>query len=85
MDATSSANVLTTARVENEIRRLDRLIAAAEPQMPHLRAHECREYLAMKQRRRVLKDILLARNIERGKSVVNFRRWRLGLMVGALS
>jgi hypothetical protein len=80
MDATSSATVMTTAWVESEIRRLDRLIASAEPGLPHLRSRDCREYLAMKQRRRVLKDILLARDIERGKTVVSLKRWRHGLM-----
>ena len=74
---------MTTAWVETEVRRLDRLIASAEPQTRHFGPHEWREYLAMKQRRRVLKDILLTRSIERQKSVVNLKRWRFGLAINA--
>jgi len=71
---------MTTGWVESEIRRLERLIASAEAHAPHLHPADWREYLAMKQRRRALRDILLARNLERGKSVVNLKRWRFGLM-----
>jgi hypothetical protein len=82
MDTTASSSVMTTAQAEREVRDLNRLIAAAEAQTLRFGTEDWRAYLALKQRRRELKDILLARSIESVKPVVSLKRWRFGL-VGA--
>jgi hypothetical protein len=65
--------IATNERIEAAIGQLDRLIAAASGQAPGEHRLE-----ALKDRRDRLHLLMLARLLERRKSVVNLDRWRYG-------
>ncbi|HJT09045.1 MAG TPA: hypothetical protein VJ747_19085 [Stellaceae bacterium] len=68
--------IVTNERIEAAIGQLDRLIAAASGQVgSRLDAHRLE---ALKGRRDRLHLLMLARVLERRKSVVNLDRWRYG-------
>ena len=67
--------VVTNERIEAAIGQLDRLIAAAVGQVGQARAPQLE---ALKGRRDRLHLLMLARLLERRKSVVNLERWRYG-------
>ena len=74
--------MLTNAKIEARIDRLDQAIAAAEPNAPQFDREQWRELMAMKQERHKLYLLLLARRVERGKKVASLDRWRHGFSSG---
>jgi hypothetical protein len=68
--------IVTNERIEAAIGQLDRLIAAASDEAGHAVAEHRLE--ALKGRRDRLHLLMLARLLERRKSVVNLDRWRYG-------
>src|SRR5579864_3608072 len=74
--------LLTNAKIEARIERLDDAIAAAEPNAPQFDREQWRELMAMKQERHKLYLLLLARRVERGKKVASLDRWRHGFSAG---
>ena len=70
--------LLTNAKIEAQIERLDHAIAEAEPNAPQFGREQWRELMAMKQERHKLYLLLLARRVERGKKVASLERWRHG-------
>jgi hypothetical protein len=68
--------IVTNERIEAAIGQLDRLIAAASVEAGPTR--DGRRLEALKGRRDRLHLLMLARLIERRKSVVNLDRWRYG-------
>jgi hypothetical protein len=70
--------LLTNAKIEAQIERLDQAIAEAEPNAPQFDREQWRELMAMKQERHKLYLLLLARRVERGKKVASLERWRHG-------
>lgn len=74
--------LLTNAKIEARIDRLDRAIAEAEPNVPQFNREQWRELMAMKQERHKLYLLLLARRVERGKKIASLERWRHGFSAG---
>lgn len=68
--------IVTNQRIEAAIGQLDRLIAAASRQVGSAPGE--RRLEALKARRDRLHLLMLARLLERRKSVVNLDRWRYG-------
>lgn len=68
--------IVTNERIEAAIGQLDRLIAAASSQPRSVPGEDRLE--ALKGRRDRLHLLMLARLLERRKSVVNLERWRYG-------
>ena len=68
--------IVTNERIEAAIGQLDRLIAAASAQAGHALGE--RQLEALRDRRDRLHLLMLARLLERRKSVVNLDRWRYG-------
>jgi hypothetical protein len=73
---------LTTWRVEAALRRLDRMIAAAEEWSGFRNPAELRALTALKQERTELKLLLVARRIEVKKRLISLQRWRDGFGAG---
>jgi hypothetical protein len=68
--------IVTNERIEAAIGELDRLIAAASGEAGHPPGE--RQLEALRDRRDRLHLLMLARLLERRKSVVNLDRWRYG-------
>jgi hypothetical protein len=69
---------MVTWRIEAALRRLDRVIAAAEARSGYRSRAELRALTTLKRERTELKLLLVARRIEVRKKLISLQRWRDG-------
>jgi hypothetical protein len=72
--------VMTTPEIRKTLTVLERLLAALERRGSTLESDERRLLLRLQERRRALRGLITAREVEREKKIVSFAFWRDGAL-----